>query len=156
MDTAARFSSPRGVVAAPLAEAARASTLYVADSSNNRIRAIDLASSAKTVSTIAGSGFNGGFANGKGTAAKFDGPTGLAVSGDTLYVTDFGNHRIRAIDLATKVVTTIAGNGNTGSANGIGTNAPIESTVGITASGNMLYVTTKAGLIRKIEYREVD
>ena len=57
-------------------------TLYVADQNNHRIRAIDLASPNKTVSTIAGSTL--GHADGAGTAAQFNFPAGLALSGDTL------------------------------------------------------------------------
>ena len=148
--TSAKFSYPAG-----LAVSEDGSMLYVADSLNNLIRSIDIKSGTiNEVKTIAGKRSQG-YKDGNGTAAEFNGPTGLAVSGDTLYVTDFGNNRIRAIDLTTNEVTTIAGDGTTGSTDGIGTNAPIGSPVGIAASGSTLYVTTNGGLIRKIEYREV-
>ena len=129
---AAQFNSPIGL-------AVSGTTLYVADYSNNRIRAIDLASAAKTVSTIAGSG-TPGHADGAGTAAQFLQPAGLAVSGTTLYVVDSGNHRIRAVDLANKTVSTIAGSGTPGHANGVGTAAQFNRPVGLAVSGTTLYV----------------
>ena len=129
-------------------------TLYVADYNNHRIRAIDLASPNKTVSTIAGSGKKG-HSDGAGTAAQFNSPIDLAVGGTTLYVADEKNHRIRAIDLASpnKTVSTIAGDGTAGSTNGIGTAARFKNPYGIAVSGGTLYVASGA-LIRKLEYRE--
>ena len=126
--------------------------LYVADAINHRIRAIDLASTNKAVGTIAGSG-TPGHADGAGTAAQFDNPTGLALSGTTLYVADASNNRIRAIDLANKAVSDIAGDGTTGNTNGIGTAARLTRPNGIFVSGDTLYVTSRR-LIRKLEYRE--
>ena len=124
--TNARFNKPMG-----LAVSEDETTLYVADSGNHRIRAIDLASTA--VTTIAGSG-TPGHADGTGTAAQFNIPSGLAVSGDTLYVADNVNHRIRAIDLTSKAVTTIAGDGTAGHANGVGTNARFRNPLDIAVS----------------------
>ena len=144
--SAAQFDDPRGL-------AVSGDTLYVADSGNHRIRAVNLTN--KDVTTIAGS--SRGYKDDAGSAAQFDNPRGLAVSGSTLYVADHGNHRIRAVDLASadKAVTTIAGNGTPGSRDGIGTAAQVHSPLGIAVSGSTLYVTS-GKQIRKIEYREVD
>ena len=132
--TTARFNGPAGL-------ALRGNTLYVADSDNHRIRSIDLASPNRTVSTIAGSG-TAGYANGAGTAAQFNNPIGLALSGNTLYVADSDNHRIRSIDLASpnRTVSTIAGSGTAGYANGAGTAAQFNNPIGLALSGNTLYV----------------
>ena len=146
--TNAQFNNPSG-----LAVSKDGSTLYVTDLSNHRIRAINLASAARTVSTIAGDG-TASHKDGAGTAAQFNNPTGLAVSGNTLYVIDSNNHRIRVIDLTTKVVRTIAGDGTRADTNGIGTKARLNRPFGIVASGDTLYVTS-GSLIRKLEYREV-
>ena len=142
-------------------------TLYIADTANHRIRAVDLTSANNTVSTIAGSGtvgtFNittgtiteGGYADGAGNAAQFKAPFGLAISGNTLYVADSANHRIRAIDLATKTVRDIAGDGTEKNRDGIGATAQFDDPSRIVVDGNTLYVTS-GNLIRKLEYREVD
>ena len=188
--TAAQFNGPAGL-------ALSGDTLYVADYDNDRIRAVDLVSENKTVTTIAVNSstdahlFNGpislalsddtlyladhlnhrikaivlttgivttiaggpqGYADGAGTDARFNGPAGLALSGDTLYVADYHNHRIRAMDIATKRVRTIAGTGTKASVNGIGTAAQVDSPFGIVASGDTLYVTSR-NLIRKLEYK---
>ena len=138
----------------PAALAVSGDTLYVVDVLNHRIRAIDLASANKTVSTIAGSG-TPGHADGASAAAQFDTPNHLAVSGSTLYVSDSGNHCIRAIDLESKTVSTIAGSGTAGHADGAGTQARFNRPLGIVVSGNTLYVAS-GSLIRKLEYREVN
>ena len=147
----ARFNRPSG-----LALDASGTKLYVADSDNHCIRVIDLASN--DVDTIAGScGTPPDHADGAGTtAAKFNIPVGLALSGNTLYVADSENHRIRTVDLADpdKTVNTIAGDGTAGWTNGIGTAARFESPTGIAVRGSTLYVTSGT-LIRKLEYREV-
>ena len=94
-----------------------------------------------------------------GAAARFNGPSGLDVSEDekTLYVADYKNHRIRAIDLASATVRDIAGDGTPGSRDGIGTAARFNKPTGIIAvSENTLYIATEGRRIRKLEYREVD
>jgi len=97
--TDAQFNFPRSLVLDSL------NNLYVCDSRNNRIRKI---TPEGVVTTLAGEG-SAGYANGTGTSAQFNNPTGIAISssGD-LYVGDHGNHRIRKIT-PTGVVTTVAG-----------------------------------------------
>lgn len=69
-------------------------TLYVADSSGNRIRKI---TPEGIVSTIAGG--DSGYSDGIGLEAQFNNPWSLALNKEEhiLYVTDFYNHRIRKI-----------------------------------------------------------
>ena len=71
-----------------------------------------------TVSTVAGKTGTSGYSDAVGTSAKFDGRRGIAVDADTLYVTDAGNRRVRKIVAGT--VTTIAGTGADGYADGSG------------------------------------
>ena len=152
--TNAKFSGPCG-----LAVSDDGNTLYVADYNSHRIRAIDLASMNKAVSTIAGSasGTTGGYADGAGDTARFKSPCGLAVSAGTLYVADSENHRIRAIDLASKTVSTIAGSGTLGHADGAGTAAQFNTPTDITLSGTTLYVAdSKNHRIRAIDIASAD
>ena len=100
---------------------------YLADQANNVIRQVTLLGS---VSTIAGRAGVAGNADGIGTLAYLNNPVGVScdeISGNII-VGDGSNHRIRAIDVSSGLVTTIAGwgAGGTGTAagsaiNGIGT-----------------------------------
>jgi hypothetical protein len=88
--------------------------LYIADRLNHRVRTLSLTTGV--IETIAGAGA-GGFAGDGGPAglARFDRPEGVALSADglTLFITDFGNHRVRAVHLGTGTIRTLAGNGST-------------------------------------------
>ena len=106
---------------------------------------------AQIVSTLAGSG-TAAFANGTGTAASFDTPTGVAVDiNGNIYVADMTNHRIRKITVA-GVVTTLAGSGAAGSTNGTGVSAKFSSPRGVAvdANGNVYVADASNNLIRKI------
>lgn len=124
--------------------------LYVAELYQHTIRRIDMPSG--TVSVFAGGSGNPGDADGIGTAARFHHPAGLAVDGSgNLFVTDPGNERIRKIVLATGAVTTYAGSGQTGDADGTGSAASFYNPWDILAIGSDLYVTDWSGTIRRIE-----
>ncbi len=86
--------------------------LFIADSGHNRLVVADF--DGKIV--LATGNGEPGFADGEKQEAKFDHPQGLALStdGNTLYVADTDNHAIRAVDLATGRVTTVAGTGEQG------------------------------------------
>ena len=125
-----------------------AGNLYVADTGNNRIRKV---TPKGEVSTLAGGEY--GFADGQGSAARFDEPHGIAIdTAGNLYVADYRNHRIRKITPKGKV-STIAGGNKLGSADGQGSAAQFRNPSGIVidAAGN-LYVTDN-NRIRKIEFR---
>ena len=122
--------------------------VYVADGGNHKIRKI---SSAGTVTTLAGNGMAGD-SNGTGSNASFNYPSAVAV--DTLgnvYVADLGNHKIRKITSA-GVVTTLAGSGSQGSANGTGASASFYSPYGLAVdtSGNVYVADSFNHKIRKI------
>jgi sugar lactone lactonase YvrE len=106
----ARFFYPGSVAVDAL------NNVYVADRYNNMIRKIN---PAGNVSTLAGS-LNSGSADGKGSAARFNWPTGIATdSTGNLYVADNGNLKIRQVS-PKGVVTTLAGSGDYGSINDTG------------------------------------
>ena len=85
--------------------------LYIADQSNNRVRAVDLATGL--IRTVAGTG--AAAYNGDGMAATetgLAGPSGLALTSDgTLFISDTFNGRIRAVDPLTGLIRTVAGDG---------------------------------------------
>lgn len=143
---AARFNNPYGIAAT-----SDGNKLYVADTGNNAIRLVDL--QAGTVSTIAGGG-GAGSADGAGKAAQFSAPMGVALSHDetVLYVSDYNNHTIRRIDLASGQVTTIAGQVNRcGHTDGFGTTATLCSPAQLASDGNNLYWgDSTTGLVRAL------
>lgn len=85
--------------------------LYIADQSNNRVRAVDLATGM--IRTVAGTGTAA--YNGDGMAATetgLSGPGGLALAADgTLFIADSFSGRIRAVDPVTGLIRTVAGDG---------------------------------------------
>ena len=104
--TSAQLNQPYGVAVDA------AGTVYVADVSNQRIRAI---SPAGVIRTVAGTGTAGYGGDGAAaTSAQLSSPYGVAVdAGGTVYVADYGNQRIRAISPA-GVIRTVAGTGTAG------------------------------------------
>lgn len=134
----ARFNNPTGVVNV-------GAYLYVTDTYNHRIRKIEKATGA--VTTLAGS--SSGYADGTGTEAQFYRPEGITSDGTYLYVVDTINRSIRKVEIATGIVTTLAG-GSSGYVDGIGTSARFGLVSGITTDGTNLYVTDEIR-IRKIE-----
>lgn len=119
-------------------------TVYVADGLRQRIVAYTLGT-GDTLTVVAGSGIEG-HADGVGTAATFNFPNGLAISPDdkTLYVADTNNQLIRAIDIATSTVTTIAGQfAHYSSQDGVGTKATFCDPTGlaIDPEGENLYIS---------------
>jgi sugar lactone lactonase YvrE len=141
--TAASFLSPRGVAVDAIGN------VYVADAENNEIRKI---TPDGVVTTLAGSG-TAGAADGTGTAASFNLPQGVAVDASgNVYVTDTVNNEIRKITPA-GVVTTLAGSGTAGAADGTGTAASFNDPIGVAvdASGNVYVGDKSNNEIRRIE-----
>ena len=141
--TTARFATPRGVA---LAADGR---LFVADSSNDRIRVIS--ADGATVSTYAGSGF--GFANGSTSTARFIEPQGVAVAADgRVFVADTGNRRIRVISADGATVSTYAGDGVQNFADGSTTTAQFDnpSDVVVASDGRVFVADTGNRRIRVI------
>ena len=144
--TAASLSGPAGVAVDA------AGNLYIADRTNQRIRKVD---AGGTISTVAGNGavgFSGD--NGAATAASLFYPIGVAVdAAGNLYIADQSNGRIRKVD-ADGTITTVAGNGTTGSAGdgGAATAASLGSPTGVTldAAGNLYVADQSSQRIRKI------
>ncbi len=88
--------------------------LYIADALNQRIRRVDIATGV--IDTIAGNGEAGYSGDGASALeASFNNVRDLELGPDgRLYVADTDNHVVRAIDLASGVVETVAGSGKAG------------------------------------------
>jgi sugar lactone lactonase YvrE len=149
----AQFRNPTGVVVDSNG------VIYVSESSGHRIRKIVFTGSDPTnpshytVSTLAGSGV-AGFADGVGTAAKFNVPRGLAISADgTIYVADQGNYRIRRVSPTGEVVT-IAGTGVSGVVDGSGDTARFSAPYGIVWVNGSLIVSEGVHVLRQVRLKE--
>ena len=127
--TAARFNSPWGLAVASSASwpaAPPGAVVYIADSGNNRVRALWLGNGT-SVTTMAGSGLSAN-TNGVGTAASLRGPYTIAIPsgamappGVTLYVTTL--HRVASLSMPSGQLTFIAGNEVSRHVNGVGSGA---------------------------------
>ena len=137
------FSSPTGIAVSSSGD------VFVTDTDNCAVRKI----SAGQVSTLAGAyPTSCGSTDGTTTAARFNHPTGVAVDASgNLYVADTGNRKIRRIT-PQGVVTTIAGSGAIGFADGTGSSATFNTPTGIAVdtSGNVFVADYGSGKIRKI------
>jgi serine/threonine protein kinase, bacterial len=138
----ASFNNPQGLAFDA------SGNLFVADTFNNKIRKIKRSGVA---STFAGSGIKGG-TDGKGTEASFNFPRAMVFDASgNLFVGDRDNNKIRKITPA-GVVSTFAGSGTPGSADGTGTAASFRGPAGLTIdAGGTLYVADQGNnKIRKI------
>ncbi len=138
----ARFADPEALAVDASGQ------IDVADAGNNRIRQI---TTDRKVRNLAGSGAMG-FADGNGSSAAFNAPHGIAAAPNgTLYIADTGNNRIRMLS-ANGVVSTLAGSGQPGLADGHGTTAQFNSPLGVAVdrAGNVFVADSGNRRIRKI------
>lgn len=129
--------------------------LYFTDRNNWRVRRVDAATGV--ISTVAGSGSSGSTSDGvPAIAAWLRGPTGLTLdSSGVLYVADLVDHRVRRIDPATGVISTVAGTGASGFSGdgGPGTLAQLSSPtdVAIDSSGSLLIADRGNSRVRRVD-----
>jgi len=136
--TSALLNTPRGVAVDS------SGNLYIADTSNNRVRKM---TPAGVLSTVAGTGTTGFSGDGAAaTAAQLAFPRGVAVdAAGNLYIADASNHRIRKVT-SVGIISTAAGPGT-----GAGTEQfeePVD--VALDKAGNLYVADRFANKIRKV------
>ena len=153
--TSAKLNGPRGVAVDG------DGNLYIADTSNHRIRKVDTSVTPWTISTVAGTGTAGLSGDGgAATAAKLDLPYDVAVdSAGNLYIASIDNHRIRKVDTSvtpwtiSRVAGTEAKISDYGGDGGAATEAWLTSplSVAVDGSGNIYIADNGNERIRKVD-----
>lgn len=138
---AAHFNGPHHLLVGPDRQ------LYVADTFNNAVRRIDPATGRAT--RYAGTGEKGfGGDGGPASAAQLSGAFAIDIHNNTLYIADLGNRRIRAVDMTSGIIRTVAGTGEKGvpSDGARATEAPLVDprAVAVDARGQ-IYICERSG-----------
>ena len=147
--TEARLHGPSGVAVDAIGN------VYIADTSNHRVRRVDVANG--TVHTLAGGG-QAGFGGDGGPAADalLHRPVAVATGpSGNVYIADAGNHRVRRVDIATGEISTFAGTGWSGfSGDGApAVDARLHSPAGVAvdASGNVYIADSRNWRVRLVD-----
>ena len=147
--TAAELNSPVGAVFDS------AGNLYIGDNANSRVRKVNAVTG--TITTVAGNGTAGYSGDGgAATSAELNGPEVVALdSAGNLYIAEYYNNRIRKVDAATGIITTVAGNGtqNYSGDGGLATSAALWSPTGVAldSAGNLYIADFGNHRIRKVD-----
>ena len=140
---AASFNHPDGLAVD------KNGNVYVADTANGTLRLI---TPAGVVTTLAGKAGVAGSVNGPAASATFNQPAAVAVDASlNVYVADSANHAIRLLTPA-GVVSTLAGTGVAGKADGPAVTAAFHTPMGVAvdAAGNVYVADTQNHTIRQI------
>jgi sugar lactone lactonase YvrE len=131
-------------------------SMYFVERVHNRIRKIEFGGIISTFAGTGQAGFSGD--NGPATVAQLRDPQGVAVDADgNVLIADCLNHRIRKVDVATGIITTVAGigqgwySGDGESATNAGLNSP--TTISVDGAGNLLIGDTNNLRIRRVNAR---
>ena len=141
-----QFQQPQGM-------ALTQSTLYVADTENHAVRAVDLGSGR--VRTLAGTGaqrLEPLSAPAPATTTALSSPWDLALQGRTLYIAMAGTHQVWTLDLDRETVAPFAGTGREGLLDGPLLEAWFAQPSGLALSGTRLYVAdSEVSAVREID-----
>jgi thiol-disulfide isomerase/thioredoxin len=140
----AAFSKPQGM-------ALDGDILYVADTENHALRAVDLA--AGTVRTLAGDGTQGRYYPGTQgeNVIRLNSPWDLTLVGRRLYIAMAGNHQLWVLDLDARQIGPYAGTGREALLDGPLNSAAFNQPSGITHDGESLYVAdSEASAVRRV------
>ncbi len=135
--------------------------LFIADSGNQRVRRVDKATGV--ITTVAGNGTRGFSGDaGPATSAELNVPSAVSVdTSGNLFIADSGNRRVRRVDQATGVITTVAGGGTCcrfppplGEERGLAVNAELDKVLAILvdASGTLFIAEPIQGRIRRVDH----
>jgi hypothetical protein len=91
----AKFGAPGSAFNGPKGIALTDNVLYIVDTENHAVRAIDLRSGI--ITTVAGNGQRGDGPDGDPLACKMNRPHGVVIRGRSIYIGDSENHRIRVL-----------------------------------------------------------
>ncbi len=146
----ARINKPAGVFVDNATN-----TLYIADTENDRVRKVAVATGI--IGPVAGTGeagYSSNEDNGPATSAKLNKPAAITVNGGNVFIADRGNSCIRKVNTSTGVITTEAG--RCGSEGNWGDNIPatwarLTGPAGLHMAGNYLFIAdTGNSCIRKV------
>lgn len=114
-------------------------SLYVTDPEASAIRRVTFDDGQMT--TLVGDGlFSWGDSVGPAANAQVQHPVGIELVGESLYIADTYNHRIKVLHLATSTLRPVAGDGVPGLVDGTGTESRLAEPSGLSAAGRRLYV----------------
>lgn len=140
-----QFNHPQGM-------ALDGEMLYVADTENHAIRAVDL--KKKTVATVAGNGSQslGLKMEGPARQTALSSPWDLVLHGQKLYIAMAGTHQIAVLDLRKNEISVFAGSGREGRVDGPRLSAALAQPSGITTDGRKLYFAdSEVSSIRSVD-----
>jgi len=151
--TEATLSCPHGVAVDT------AGNVYIADSANHAIRRVD---PSGTIVTVGGAGGSAGDSGdgGPGTEARIQGPKGIVLDGrGGLLIADSGNDRVKRLELASGVITLVAGTGDAGGAGdgGPATEAQLVEprTLAVGPDGSTYIAEPKAHRVRRVDQQGI-
>lgn len=137
--TTAKFKNPRG-----LCLSADGASLFIGDNNNHCIRKLNLGTNVVTTFAGVGGSASSGSDDGSSATAKFSNPSGIIMTfnGKHMYVADYSNLKIRAVNTETNVVSSLAGGayGNLDNTDGALAKFAGPISVALSANNELLYV----------------
>ena len=158
---ASSWAQPSGLALSALGD-----RLFVADSESSSIRSLAVDGGASRPEaggdpSFADNLFAFGDKDGRGAAARLQHPLGVCMVGGAggeggdgvVYVADSYNHRIKALDVGTKTVRTVAGTGRAGFKDGPSSQAQLSEPAGLVRldDATLLVADTNNGVIRRLD-----
>jgi sugar lactone lactonase YvrE len=139
----ASLSFPQGVVVDA------AGNLYIADTSNHRVRKVSVSGTITTIAGVGSSGYSGD--GGSAIDATVFFPRGVAVdAAGNLFIADTSNHRVRKVSVS-GTITTVAGNGSSGDGGpAIDASLSFPQGVVVDAAGNLYIADINNHRVRKV------